>query len=80
MGESFETDYQKEIKEIMESQKENKNKEVKKMGKRYAKNEIKQIMACKSAKEARGLAEGFGRNAKAVERQWYSLREKQTKR
>ena len=80
MGESFETDPIKEIKEIMESQKENKNKEVKKMGKRYAKNEIKQIMACKSAKEARGLAEGFGRNAKAVERQWYSLREKQTKR
>ena len=70
----------KEIKEMMESQKENENKEVKKMGRRYTKKEIKQIMACESAKEARGLAEEFGRNAQAVERQWYSLREKQTKR
>ena len=70
----------KEIKEIMESQKENENKEVKKMGKRYTKKEIKQIMACESAKEARGLAEGFGRNPNAVERQWYSIRANQTKR
>ena len=70
----------KDIQEVIVSLKKNKNKEVKNMGKRYTKKEIKQIIACKNAKEARSLGEKLGRNAKAVERQWYSLREKQTKR
>jgi len=69
----------KQIREV-KSKKQNKNKEVKNMGKRYTKKEIKQIIACESAKEARVLAETLGRKPKAVERQWYSLRERQTKR
>ena len=71
----------KEIQKVIKTKKENKNKEVKKMKRsKYTKEETKQIRACKTAKEARGLAKSFGRNPPAVERQWYIVREKQTKR
>ena len=67
----------KEIQEAIKPQKENKNKEVKNMKRsKYTKEEKKQIMACKTAKEARRLGVSFGRNPPAVERQWYVLRKK----
>ena len=51
-----------------------------KKGTPYTQQEINLILKCKSSKEAEKYSETFGRTKMALNRYWYVLKEKQTKR
>jgi hypothetical protein len=73
----------KEIQELVKSQKENKNKEVKNMKKirkghggkaiPYTKKEVKIIKECKSRAEAIKLSSVLGRSESGISRKWWEL-------
>ena len=76
----------KEIQELIDSQKENKNKEVKNMNKRrtghggvvipYTTEEVRMIKACKSRAEAIKLSSVLGRSESGLGRKWWELMKK----